>query len=553
MFFELKNNKYILIALIIPILLSYASYAKSAACPVGVRGAGPPAATHFFTSPDICQARVDNKYLSSHGYQVNCGVNNGADSGAAWENNVAYCKDKSDTACTETRPVAVTTGDAFYLKGTGTAAGVYINCSVTLGQDMTAVQYTPTTSATTSTERSSSAGKSAASGFMRTTGQAQNFAAQTQIHNRLFGSLLSSAQNTALSSKNRASFVANINALSSSYAASINRPSQTVWHSKDNLMGLLTGKENRSPQETENSISSNDYTGKGIKQNKLYVSRADNTVSPGAFDSTFDIWGSGGYTKIDSSKTGNNYDGHVWYGRLGVDTLVKENLLIGGFIGFDDGEADFDSLTTDLNTKADVVGGYFGYAIKSENVPLPIIIDGQISYSDVEYDIADTSNGVTGDFNADRWVGSLSITGVLHRPTSSGKLIRWLPKVGLNYSREKQNSYVNSAGILISSQNVSLGQLSLGTQVFVPVFETKLKNAEVFWRLEGQWDFDDVGSTQRADGTFYDPGNKGIVLGAGFRYNPTESTSFSIEASADGIGRSDYDQHSFLMQIDHRF
>lgn len=146
------------------------------------------------------------------------------------------------------------------------------------------------------------------------------------------------------------------------------------------------------------------------------------------------------------------------------------------------------------------------------------------------------------------------MTGVILKPVAgSDRPIRWLPKVGVAYSEENQSSYTDSAGTAHAAQDITLGRLTFGTQVFVPILEGRLNNAEFFVKAEGEWDFDDVGQLQRADGTFYSPGDLGATLGAGLRFNVSKSTTLRLEGACESIGREDYDQYSGLVRLDHYF
>ena len=251
------------------------------------------------------------------------------------------------------------------------------------------------------------------------------------------------------------------------------------------------------------------------------------------------------------SREGNSFDGDLFFGRAGIDYLLSPNFLIGVFGGYDKGEADFTSFRIDLDSKGLIAGGYFGLKMTPSMTGLPVnlILDGQVSHGWLDYDIVDNDAGVVADFNSDRFAGSVNLTAVILQPTTYGRPIRWLPKIGVNYMNEKQEAYSDSAGTAVAGQAITLGQLTFGTQVFLPVAE----GMEFFTRIEGQWDFNDVGLITTDTGSTYSPDDFGAVVGAGIRATVSDNVTLKLEGAAEGLGRNDYDQYSGSVRVDIRF
>ncbi|MBU1654279.1 MAG: autotransporter outer membrane beta-barrel domain-containing protein [Gammaproteobacteria bacterium] len=405
---------------------------------------------------------------------------------------------------------------------------------------------------------------------MNTTSNAQQFMTQTQIQNRLVNRMISRNTQTALTgfaTKESLQDLAAAQALASTFSAGIDRPSRTTWHSKDGLMGKLFGGSDREKEEQKREAEMADLNslgasspvsgaayGPGLAANSRQTASAPSALRYN--NAPYDLWASGGYTKVDSSETGNNFDGDLWFGRVGIDHLFSSNLLVGAFGGHDEGDADFTSQNTALDTKASVAGAYFGYLLTPGDTGLPVhlVLDGQVSYSDVDYDLRETDTGTTASFGADRWLAAANLTAViLKQKDGSERPIRWLPKVGVSYTEENQGSYSDSAGTAHGAQDITLGQLTFGTQVFIPILEQSFRNAEFFAKVEGQWDFDDVGQIQRSDGTFYSPGDMGATVGAGLSFGIGKATSLRIEGACESIGRDNYDQYTGLLRLDHYF
>ena len=90
-------------------------------------------------------------------------------------------------------------------------------------------------------------------------------------------------------------------------------------------------------------------------------------------------------------------------------------MLIGAFGGYDKGDADFTSYNVDIDSKARIFGSYFGIKLtpSSTGLPVNLLLDGQVSYGMLDYDVRDNGASTTGDFDATRIAGNLSLTAVV--------------------------------------------------------------------------------------------------------------------------------------------
>ena len=394
------------------------------------------------------------------------------------------------------------------------------------------------TSDTTVSRDNKSTGQSGAIAFGNASNSAQNFVTGTQTQNRLFGN--------DGGNDGQANFNDN-SQLALAFGESIKRPNSsaiaqsgnTVWHSKDitnqmrkqHIAGLRE-KEQRAKQG-------------------LGVQGVDNEIpSSLSADTPFDVWMSGGYTKVDSSRTGNNFDGDLWFGRSGFDYKVSSNFLIGAFGGYDKGKADFESFNIDLESNGYVAGSYFGLKLTPSQTGLPVnlVLSGQGSHTWLDYDLKNNSATTTGNYDAGRFAGSINLTAVFLKPTAYGNT-QILPKLGFNYVRERQDSYTDSGGNSVSDQTITVGQLTFGSSIVTPIS----KNVEIIGRAEGQWDFNDGGVITTTTGGTYKLDEFGIVLGGGVRASLDESTTFKLEAASEGIGRSNYDQYTVEGRLDFKF
>jgi len=403
--------------------------------------------------------------------------------------------------------------------------------------------YTPAAAATSNSSANNqpATNRSAGAVFSQTSNSAQTFVTQTQTQNRLLGNLGGTdGSEQAGFTENGTAPSASASRLAAAYGETIKRPDDKLaWHSKD-ILNQYRKKKLAAQREKEQRAND------GL--HKLGMDAVDVAEQPDAFKTRWDIWAAGGYTKVDSTRTGNSFEGDMLFGRTGVDYLVTKSFLVGGF---DKGDAEFESFNIKVDSKAKIAGGYFGYTLTRAQTGLPVdlILDGQGSYAWVDYDTRDRGAGTQGSFDATRFSGSLNLTAVIMKEVGSIGDVRILPKVGLTYANELQDAYRDTGGNAIDSQRITLGQFTFGSSMFVPVTQ----GVEVFGRAEGQWDFNDVGLITTSTGGTYKPDEFGLVLGGGVRAEIDENTSFKLEGASEGIGRENYDQYTLEGRIDFKF
>ncbi|MEM8975244.1 MAG: autotransporter outer membrane beta-barrel domain-containing protein [Pseudomonadota bacterium] len=386
--------------------------------------------------------------------------------------------------------------------------------------------------------RQPSANKSAAAAFGRASNFIHMFVTQTQTQDRFIHDSEASTEN----GNGPASSVA----LAEAYGKTIRRPhhnaGQTAWHSKDLLNHYRKQQASERRQKEQRAMA-------GLQQ--LGVNPTVETTQPKTGQSKWDFWAAGGLSRVDSSRTGNSFDGDLTFARSGFDYLVTNSFLVGAFGGYDKADAQFESLLIDLNSRAKIAGGYFGYKMTRAMTGLPVdlVLDGQGSYAWIDYDVHDNSALTDGDFDAKRFAGSLSLTAVFLQSLGQRGNLKVLPKVGVTYVSEKQDAYTDSGGNEIGSQTISLGQLTFGSSVFVPI----RRGVEIFGRVEGQWDFNDIGVITTSTGSTYKPDDFGVVVGGGVRAELDEKTVVRVEGATQGLGRKDYNQSSVLGRIDFKY
>lgn len=297
----------------------------------------------------------------------------------------------------------------------------------------------PCTSATTgitASARQSNANRAAGAAFSNASNHTQNFVTQTQTQNRLLDDGTSVGGQVGFTQNDNPARASSAQ-IAMAYGATIRRPGKNAWHSKD-IFNHYRSKHLAGKRKKELQAKA------GLQ--KLGVDHTSEVAQPEAYKSKWDIWAAGGATKVDSSRTGNAFDGDLIFGRTGFDYLITRNLLIGAFGGYDKGDADFESFRVKLDSKAKIAGSYFGYKLTGDQTgfPVDLILDGQGSYAWVDYDIRDNTTVTAGTFNATRFAGSINLTAVILRAVGTKGPIRILPKVGFTYTNEKQDAYLET-------------------------------------------------------------------------------------------------------------
>ncbi|MEM8975438.1 MAG: autotransporter outer membrane beta-barrel domain-containing protein [Pseudomonadota bacterium] len=242
--------------------------------------------------------------------------------------------------------------------------------------------------------RQSSANKSAGAAFGRASNDTQKFVTQTQTQNRLLDERAGSDNDGGTGTSV---------GLAEAYGKTIRRPrqsaGQTAWHSKDLLNHYRSQHASERREKEQRAIV-------GLQQ--LGVNPTAEIVQPTTGRSKWDFWAAGGLTRVDSSRTGNSFDGDLIFARSGFDYLVTNSFLVGAFGGYDKADAEFASLLIDVDSRAKIAGGYFGYKMTRAMTGLPVdlVLDGQGSYAWIDYDVHDNSALTDGDFDGKRFAGS---------------------------------------------------------------------------------------------------------------------------------------------------
>uniref|UniRef100_UPI002B264FAF autotransporter outer membrane beta-barrel domain-containing protein n=1 Tax=Thalassovita sp. TaxID=1979401 RepID=UPI002B264FAF len=244
----------------------------------------------------------------------------------------------------------------------------------------------------------------------------------------------------------------------------------------------------------------------------------------------WDVWFEGFYNEFSGTQGAG---GHFALGYFGADYVVSKDLLIGALIQFDS----MRDASTVTSSTVEGQGWMAGPYITARLAP-NLIFDGRLAMGQSTNDIS-PFNTYTDTFETERLLANASLTGQYELKNN------WMmsPNVSLSYIRENQQAYVDSLGVPIPGQKVSLGQLRLGPN-FSRRFEMLGGDVwEPFFTFDAIYNFSDAsGASLSANATTESDGLRGRLEG-GFNYTNREGLQFSMTANYDGIGQNDFESY----------
>lgn len=269
-----------------------------------------------------------------------------------------------------------------------------------------------------------------------------------------------------------------------------------------------------------------------MEKGRMALGAGEGGVLPLAYEtsSPWDIWVEGRYSAFDDDNGNLGRDGHVGVLYVGGDYRVAENIIVGVLAQFDWSKDDSGVLSSKVDGSGWMIGPYMSARIH-EN----IYFDLRAAWgrSDNDIDIANA----TGSFDTSRW---------LIKGTLAGNWMhdawRITPSADLAYVTESADAFTDSAGTLVSGQDVSLGRLQFGPEVGYRFAHSNDSFIEPFIALKGVWDFDDPNVA--INGFVVGPGAFWGRLQGGLNVVTSNGLNVRGLASWDGIGAGDYNGYT---------
>jgi len=200
---------------------------------------------------------------------------------------------------------------------------------------------------------------------------------------------------------------------------------------------------------------------------------------------------------------------------MGADTLIKERIVLGLTIGYENTDIDTAYNGGNSDTDGYTIAPYAAYLI---NDVLSVDVVGGYTSLNTDTDRIDTQTGGTiiGEFDADRWFVATNINANISRG-------QWLfgGRIGYLYTEEDQDAYIETGGPdfrSVDDRHIDLSQasFSLDAAYMLNQFEpyTRIVYVNDFGRDNGT----DAGGLPGSVGATQPDDDDEFQFGLGFRY-----------------------------------
>lgn len=251
----------------------------------------------------------------------------------------------------------------------------------------------------------------------------------------------------------------------------------------------------------------------------------------------WNAWFDSSFVYTDRNHAVSGYDGPMFVASLGVDRAIGEASVIGVLVNTE--HVDFDTVGGSLESHGFGIGIYAGSAITQN-----IVADAMLIWSQAENDV--TNFGATGSFDSNRIQAAANLTGYWYRDAW-----RYSPTVGLAWSRDEQDAYVDSFFVTTPSRTLDSAVAIAGIHVGHTNFIDDVRTIEPWIGVNAEWEFYTSGLGGGVGGAELDPFD--IRLLGGLNAQMSQSVSASLKADVAGLARSDYLVGTFGGQIAVRF
>ena len=266
-------------------------------------------------------------------------------------------------------------------------------------------------------------------------------------------------------------------------------------------------------------------TRQGSDPNRMALG-GNSQALPSGRDQGFDLWVEGNLTHYRGDEAKAKGDVTLLY--VGADYLITPGLLVGALVQFDNMSERSAVFGSEVKGQGWMAGPY----MSAELTP-NLFLDARAAWG--TSDNATSPFGTYVDnFDTTRWLARADLTG----NWEFGPW-RFTPSAGISYFEDEQDAYIDSNGIAIAGQTVSLGRATFGPEIGYRFKTSDGTQVEPFAGFQGIWDFDSNGTTVNGVAT----GGEGLRGKAQVGLGLISPWGYSIRgtASYDGIGSDDYE------------
>jgi hypothetical protein len=277
-------------------------------------------------------------------------------------------------------------------------------------------------------------------------------------------------------------------------------------------------------------VSQNGYDG---KITSYFNSRQTGVSAGNAPKSGF--WVQGGYTSVEGTDTGGEFDGDVMNFLVGADFKPNSKSVVGVAIGYEDLDIDTTFNNGTFTGSGFGITPYFGLTL-SPSVSVQVLA----GWSSIEYDATRNTGAITSSFDADRVFGSASLTGNV----MLSKNLNLAPKATILYVSEDQDSTTDSSGVAVASQSLDLGRISFGGTL-----SYMGDKAAPYVRVMGEYDYQIEDAVDLGNGNFSSNDDTGIAGAVGVNLSLGNGLYGNLEVSSSSILRDNLDVYTYTGRI----
>jgi hypothetical protein len=237
-----------------------------------------------------------------------------------------------------------------------------------------------------------------------------------------------------------------------------------------------------------------------------------------------DVWVEAHYNNFWSERGRLNNGGNFGVAYIGADILATRSILVGALAQFDwIGER---SVTR--RTSADG-NGYFVGPYIAARLTQNVFFDARAAWGRSDNRV--NPFGLYEDgFSTTRWLARANLTG----NWQMGQF-RFSPGASVIYVSENQHNYIDTLGIAIPSQTVSLGRLTFGPEVSYRFIDASGASFEPLAALKASWDFAKPGAAT-VGGYIITQDDIRLAAQLGLMARFASGQSWRVVATYDGIG-----------------
>lgn len=251
----------------------------------------------------------------------------------------------------------------------------------------------------------------------------------------------------------------------------------------------------------------------------------------------FDLWIEARYADITDDRAGQANKSTFGLIYLGADYLINQDLMVGALFQYDI----MDSVAGELRSEVDGTGWMAG-PYMAARLRDSLFFSARAAWGRSDNEI-NPLGLYTDEFDTTRWL----IEGTLVGDYRAGAL-RISPELGLIYFEEDQKAYVDSLGVDIPGQSLTLGRLRAGPEIAYRFEHGENGFTEPYARLMLNWDYDNA-DVLNAGGVLesLDELRADAALGANAHLD--NGMMLGTEIGFSGIGAGDFDAVSARFQL----